>query len=314
MAYCFKLDEKPQTGLRRIAREQAARAIRRLAGDTGGEATIHESRKAFKRLRALFKLTRAGLGKSTYEREHGTIRDIARSLSGARDFEVMPNTLAAIAAQTPDIDAAAVASVQRAIAAEHAKHTQTTAREKLLHDAIGCLEAARERYRALKLANNDFELLAQGAGKGLKMLRQQHDRAVESCVDNDYHDWRKSAQLHWRQMRLLEQSWPEMIAARIKAAKALADVLGHDHDLAVLAAFVGKLPTSDLKKSGRRALLTRVCERQQELRTEARAYAGLLIADDPVGFVSKLSAYQSARSKITRLEAPLCTIGMETAD
>ena len=306
LAFRFALKETPQAGLRRIACEQATKILARLAAEGEHETTVHESRKALKRLKALLKLVRGGLAKQTYEREYGVVRDVARSLSGARDLEVMPLTLAALGAGGARREA--VDQVLAAIERGRAKGTIGAGQRDEFASAISELEAARARYAKLRLRENSFTVLEQGTARGLRTLRQQFDRAVASGEDEDYHDWRKSAQLHWRHLRLLSENWPAMMAARITATKSLAAVLGHDHDLAVLANFLKTVQTSNLKAGRRKALLGDIRERQLGLRAEARAWAGLLVIDTPARFAANLRAYRAARIEFDQLQTPHCDL------
>ncbi len=66
-----------------------------------GEQTVHETRKALKRLRALLALLRPELGHRRYARENAALRDCARRLAGARDAEVMVGTLDALVRRHP---------------------------------------------------------------------------------------------------------------------------------------------------------------------------------------------------------------------
>ena len=304
MAYRFALQETPQAGLRRIAHEQATKIIARLAVERETETTVHESRKALKRLKALFKLVRSGLAEQTYAREYGVVRDVSRSLSGARDLEVMPLTLAALGAGSARREA--VDQVLAAIERAREKGASGARRREKFSSAMSELEAARARYPKMRLRENSFTVLEQGSARGLRTLRRQFDRALASGEDDDYHDWRKSAQLHWRHLRLLSDNWPAMMAARITATKSLAAVLGHDHDLSVLANFLKTMPTSDLKVRRRKALLGDIRERQLGLRAEARACAGLLVIDTPARFAARLRAYHAARSGFDQLRTPHC--------
>lgn len=308
MSFILKSGETAQTGLRRMADEQASKVLACMTADRGGEETIHESRKALKRLKSLFKLVRCGLDKPLYRQEYSTIRDIGRSLSSVRDFEVMPKTLALLAATTKAADPETIARLYKIMARAHAKCSDQSDRTEMLAGAIAALETARHRYRSLEMRVDAFAILADGAAAGLKTLRRQHTTALKSGDDEDYHEWRKSAQLHWRHLKLLSNIWPELMAARLKATKALATVLGHDHDLTVLANFVATVPSSSLKAARRKALLAAIRDRQLELRAEARAYASLLVADKPDVFADRLKSYHAARALISQLVSPMCSI------
>lgn len=81
--------------MRRIARGQIDLAVELLESADGCELdeAIHESRKAFKRVRALVCLARDALGDETYRRENETFRDAGRALASVRDARVMVDTL-----------------------------------------------------------------------------------------------------------------------------------------------------------------------------------------------------------------------------
>ncbi|MFY0615358.1 MAG: CHAD domain-containing protein [Hyphomicrobiaceae bacterium] len=299
MPYRFALSETPQDGLRRIAREQVRRTIARLAAETGDASTVHEMRKSLKRLKALLKLVRSGLPKQIYAREYAVVRDIARSLSGARDLDVMPVTLAALATSRDASDL-----VRSAIARAQAQQMPDSDRQAHIATAARHLKAASARYGKLRLSNDTFTVLEQGAARGLQLLRRQHDLAVASGEDEAYHDWRKSAQLHWRHLRLLSATWPVLMEERTRATKCLAAVLGHDHDLSVLASFIRSASIPRLRSADRKTILSDIEDRQQALRAEARACAGLLVIDTPKRFAAHLRAYHAAHREFTDLRRP----------
>lgn len=309
----FQIDEAPQAGLRRIADRQAVKILARLETDNGGIETIHESRKALKRLKALFKLARPALAAADYKREYRVVRDVGRSLSGARDLEVMPLTLAALStvlteqSGTDSADAvkAVEAAISRAASAVASGDDGSDARTLAIQSAAATIKSARRRWSRLQLADDSFEALAVGAAGGLVELRAQHEHAVESGEDEAYHDWRKSAQLHWRHLRLLTDLWPGLLSARLAATKALADVLGHDHDLSILAGFIHEIPSRRLKAASRRQLLAAIEARQDDLRQEARAYAELIVHEKPQQFAERLSAYRAARVSLAQLSSPM---------
>ena len=62
MSFRFKLDEDVERGARRIALEQVERAETSLANDDVPPESIHAVRKSLKRVRALLRLVRSGLG------------------------------------------------------------------------------------------------------------------------------------------------------------------------------------------------------------------------------------------------------------
>ena len=82
-------------GVRRIARDQLDMSIERLEGHTDEDlgTAVHETRKSLKRMRATVRLARDELGDEAYRRENIAFRDAARRLGGARDSQVLLETL-----------------------------------------------------------------------------------------------------------------------------------------------------------------------------------------------------------------------------
>jgi CHAD domain-containing protein len=87
--------ETPASGLERIALAQLDLAIELLRGEAAvaPDETVHETRKALKRLRALLRLLESELGRKRAADEQAVLRDAATRLAGARDAEVMVRTL-----------------------------------------------------------------------------------------------------------------------------------------------------------------------------------------------------------------------------
>jgi hypothetical protein len=88
--------ERPPEGLRRIALGQLDLVLELLEGEIDRMAaarTVHETRKALKRLRALVRLIKDELPEGEFERENVILRNAGRRLAGARDGEVMVSTL-----------------------------------------------------------------------------------------------------------------------------------------------------------------------------------------------------------------------------
>jgi len=94
MAFRLKPDESVAKGIRRLARNQIDKALDGLTGlsEAEPEEVVHDARKRFKRVRALLRLARCGLGRSLYDREDNRFRDAGRPLSEVRDAGVLVET------------------------------------------------------------------------------------------------------------------------------------------------------------------------------------------------------------------------------
>src|SRR3954462_5722584 len=94
MAYRLDLAAALSATLRTVARDQLEAAADGLeqAGDDPVEA-VHDARKRLKKTRSLLRLTRPGLRRRDYGGDNPALRDAGRAVSGARDADVMVETV-----------------------------------------------------------------------------------------------------------------------------------------------------------------------------------------------------------------------------
>ncbi len=299
MKYCLKLGQSFEKGMRRIAFAQIDLAAKHLGKDRGIISGVHDARKSLKRIRALLDLAEPALAKPDYRREDRRFRDLGRTLSGARDIAVMLQQLDALAVRG-EIDAAgrfpfALRSWLLAKADEATAEHDNERRE----EAIAGLTKAREAIAGLAVSDRNFDAVARGFARSYAKGADAFSRAYDKRADASlFHDWRKHVQRHWRQCQLLRAAWPEALEARIALAGELSEIIGEDHDLAVLAAFA-RQNRAILGPPEELAAFAKACSRRQRtLRLMASPRGARLYALRPKTMAKMLAAYWKCARKI----------------
>lgn len=284
MAFRFKLREPLVKGVRRIAAEQLANAAARLQGDSDPESGVHEARKSLKRTRALLRLVRPGLGETQYRKSNDRLRDIARMLSAARDRDVVRAHLARLKTAKPLIAkaagrlSAALAEGPGSRAPDNGAGPRAPARS--MAEALVEIDAVRGDLAELGLHPASFETIVAGLTKSHRSGCKALALALANPDEEEaLHDLRKAAQAYWRQMILVQQAWPEVCQARAAAAKHVADLLGQDHDVALLEGVLASPEAQCLTRAERGALLRYCTARHRALRIAALPKAQLLFAE-----------------------------------
>ena len=145
------------TGMRRMALGQldlTIEMVERIGEGGSPERSVHEARKALKRLRALMRLLEPELGEQVRERENDVLRAAGEALSAARDADVLLSTLDRLVEANPD-KLAGRSGVMRLRA--HLRDRRDRAWQAMLGDAAGRaltlseLRAARARVAAWQL-------------------------------------------------------------------------------------------------------------------------------------------------------------------
>jgi len=323
-------DERVGEGLRRMALGQLDVAIEAIEGRDGAlspQKRVHEARKALKRLRALLRLVRDELGNDAYARESAVVRETGRRLARARDAEVLLSTMDGLVKRHPKKlgrrrgvqRLRARLQIERDGAAELAL-SESAARAGALED----LRALRARVGAWQLADAGGLQAIEPAlqrlyGTGRRRMRRA-ERAG-GARGRRLHEWRKrvkdlryAAEMLQRsdqqgagrlrdrvagktdkRARKRSNAKEEFIGETARRADALGELLGEEHDLAVLAERV-RGEAKATRASGasgpgtRRALLGLIAKRRRRLRKRALRDGRRLYARKPKRFVRRVRA------------------------
>jgi CHAD domain-containing protein len=273
--------------LRGTARGQIDGALGALAAaEAEPEDAVHDLRKRMKKLRALLRLARPGLGE-TYKAETRAARDIARLFSGIRDAQVLPETVRGLAAETGDDGLAPLADWA-------ARHRAATLADIPLPGRIAearpRLEAARARVPGWTVAGGDRAVIREGLKQDYKRARKAWGKAAAHPDDPaQLHEWRKRMKSHRHHCRLLAGLRPEMMAARVEALHELTDALGADHDLAVLRALLDGDAARELPAATRRRAADLAREKGAALRERAFALAPRVLEEKPGALADRIA-------------------------
>lgn len=271
MGYRFRRGEAPFDGVRRIACEQYDRALDAL---TAGAPDVHDARKSCKKLRALLRLARPGLSDEIYRRENAAIRDTAREIAGLRDAEALLEAFDALVGHSGDAGAD-VTSLRRRLAAAERDAAPGAAAIRAAEEA---LRAGRMRVADWVPATGGDEVaaLCKGLARTYRSGRECLADARRTPTTEALHEWRKQVKYHWYHVRLLAPIDPDTLGPRRAALKTLSDLLGDDHDLAMLDPVLAALPAAELG-----ALPRALAARRETLQASAFELGGTLYAERP---------------------------------
>lgn len=293
MAYRLKRSESIGEGVRRIAREQLEQGIADLtAGKLERHEAVHQVRKRLKKLRGLIRLVRPALGEQ-YATLNAAYRDAGRELSAVRDAQTMLETLDSLRETYGDqLENSVFETARRGLA----ERRQRIADEQLdldqhLRELTEWLGTQRDAAGDWDVGEQSSKHLFDGLAKTYGRARDALDAAADEPTMESLHEWRKRAKYHWYHMRLLRNVWREEIQARVVASDKLSDLLGDDHDLALLC---GLLRESDEPFGGDenvQVLVAVANRRRKELQQEAFPLGRRLFAEKTRAFGRRLRTY-----------------------
>jgi hypothetical protein len=315
-------NERPGEGLKRVALGQLDLAIDQLVGGPPDSAAVHETRKALKRLRALVRLLEGSLGTGVLSVERETLRDVGRRLAAARDAEVLLGSFEDLLERGPRKLARRRGVEQLR---QRLEQERDSAQARLAGDAVtrmqvlGELHAMRARVPGWPLPDDaGLEQLEAGVQRIYRQGRRRHRHAAKARgADRGraLHEWRKRVKDLRYVAEMLERGQPRGGRERRRArarrkqleraqrrlhriatrADDLGEVLGSEHDLAVLAERIDS--AAELRRGSARRLRMLIRRRRRELRRQALREGERLYGRKPRRFVRRVrGAYAPPRS------------------
>ena len=317
-------EERLAAGLRRMAIAQAELAIVELdqAVPSSIGRSVHETRKAIKRLRTIVRLLEGELGPDACAREQATLRAAAEVLAGARDGEVKLQTLEALIALHPKALAGKrqIRRLREHLVIERDRAERLALLPAARAEAANELRAFRARAGAWHLEDRPgIGPVEEGLRRIYREGRRRRGRAAKGRGGRMHamHQWRKrvkdlrySAEIlertelsrrgsRSRQARAKsEAAWLHSLAGR---ADRLAEVLGDEHDLAVLGEWIGaEGKRAGLRPKTRRQLRKLISKRRAELRRRALREGKRLYRRRPGEFMARVGrAFERTAPKLS---------------
>jgi CHAD domain-containing protein len=299
--YRIKRSEAPTEAITRIAYGRIDHALERLQQIEEEEVgpAVHEARKDIKKVRSVLRLVRDPLGKNVYRRQNSRLRKAARALSGSRDAEAKVETLDALEERFGDAPPDGFAVLRAALEEERdalvaAEGDADSDLRRAAGRTVTELTAAREAVRGWDFTSSGWKLMSPGLKRSYRRGRSRFHDVLADPSPAKVHEWRKRVKDHWYHLRLLRNSWREVLEDMGDQAHQLADLLGDHHDLTVLADDARKRPELATDAEQLTAVMETIGARQEELLDAAVPIGERCYAEPPNAFVKRMRTYWRA--------------------
>jgi CHAD domain-containing protein len=284
MPFRFKKSESPAKAVRRVCRERVGAALGRLR-KPDSPAAVHGVRKEIKKLRALFRLVRAEIGRGVYRKGAKALREAAGSLTAPRDARVMLKAFKKLAG----CDARKFAGIENALRKNCSREARRFRKKDSAAAAGRILRKTGRRVGELKIKAGGWAAIEPGLKESHRRGREAFRLACKKPTPENFHDWRKHVKDLWHYFCLLYPAWPAEARAFSDELELLAAHLGEDHDLFLLHQFAAEHRAG---RAGEAEALGRLIEsRQKQLRAAALELGSRLYADAPAVICRRLEKH-----------------------
>lgn len=261
---------------------------------------VHEARKTIKRMRALARLLREQLGEQEFKRVNASLREAGRRLAGARDADVRLATLQELIERHPHALASSEGSssteekhegiglLEQQLQRERSRDSQPPAD---IDNVLADIAAMRDQLARWSLVDTDFDTLAPGLRRIYREGRHRYARCAraQGRDEQDVHDWRKRVKSLYYALDMLGAKKVKGARRATRRANRLGDLLGSEHDLWMLAAYVEEHPQAFGADTVAVAELLELIEhRRRRLRKRALALGARLYRRKPAQFTRRI--------------------------
>ena len=286
MPFSLKSGKPIRGRLRQIVRRQLRGSEKRLR--EGGDAAVHEARKAVKKVRAIGRL----LHRADFDaplKDKRRLQAIGRVLSTRRDSDAVIETFDRLRRRFPRrLSAQANTLIRRRLVRARTRIEEVALDHRSAERVADALRAVRRSAGRWRLPGIEPEDLPHLLKASYRDNRTAMTRAQETTRGLDLHRWRKRVKALWYQMRLLESLAPGL-RAEIQRLSQLEAWLGDHHNLSVLRSTLADDPEMRRQAPAALSAITAMStDVQKALRGKALALGGTLFGPQPKEFVRGL--------------------------
>ncbi|WP_430810664.1 MULTISPECIES: CHAD domain-containing protein [unclassified Carboxylicivirga] len=292
--YRFAIDneEELQDGVTRVLREQFTFIEHLTTIPDNIDITVHEIRKALKRIRAILRLVRWDIGEELYQEENMRYRDLARQLSSLRDYHVIITYLA----ENFEADELKIPETVFIRIVEYLNTRKEAELKRLIDNQT--LETIQEQMILSKQGLEEYptnflgpHTIRQGVTNSYNQCLNKISEAQLKLDDHPLHELRKCVKYLLNQMILIREVWPEFFKHYASSLKQASDLLGDDHNIAETIQIISKLPLAVVSAADKESLIKSLEAEREHIHREIWPLLGKLFTEDAKSFVKRITSY-----------------------
>jgi CHAD domain-containing protein len=280
----LRAEEPLRAGLLRIVDTLVQYAVGRIERPTDDRAKdVHLVRTSIKQLRAILRLVRPAIGCAFFERENAHLRKAAQRLAFARDTDVARQTLAEL---SDEVGRDTLTTMARGF---EKQATTPADLDITMSDVARDLEQVRRCIARLRVPGDDWQTIEPGLVAVYRRGRKRMNSAFAAGDDEAFHKWRIFVKHLYYELQFLESVSPKRLGKMIARLKKLQDLIGANHDVAMLKSLLQKTPD----RFGGAETVARVVDclatKSRRLRCASEPLGTTIFCKKPRRFTRKLS-------------------------
>ncbi|WP_185968828.1 CHAD domain-containing protein [Carboxylicivirga sp. M1479] len=290
--YAIDNEEELKEGLTRVLIEQYAFIIDQITIPLNIDSTVHQIRKALKRIRAVLRLVRWDIGEELYQSENMRYRDLARQISKLRDYHVIISYLADIfEAEELQIPESQFIQLMSHLNGEKEIELKRLVNEQTLETLKDQMELAIKDVQSYPFDFLGPHTIRQGVTNAYSQCLNKMTKTQLKLGDQPLHELRKRVKYLLNQMNLIREVWPDFFTTYSTSLKRASDLLGDDHNRAEAINAINELPSRIISNEDKTSLTADFTQEREHIHRELWPLLGKLFTEDTKSFVKRITSY-----------------------
>lgn len=294
MSYRIYKNTPPEQNIRRLLNEKISKCISIIDNKYyDKDEEIHDLRKNFKMIRGMLRLIRDDIGETKFKKYNRLFRDMGRRLAPLRDGQVYINTL--IKLQKKYKEELSIEEMDKLVFWFRdnylLKYQQFVEEGKTIQQVKEVLVQTHPALMDLHLKEDGFGSFREGLKRVYKRGKKAKALAMINPTTKNLHEWRKRVKYLWYHNRLLREAWPKLMKASVNVLDKLSDVLGEDHDYAILHEFMLKHPELLSDEKIREQLFIAIEKERKGFFNTVKPLGEIIYVEKPAAYVSRVKTY-----------------------
>ena len=293
----LKRKDSVPAAVERVVRKRIASALQIIYGKPEAlieDAAVHKARNQLKRSRGVLRLVREDLGRKRFARANRRLRDASRPLSDLRDATVLIDTWDDLC-NKESIHSGSLEHIRVALEGRRRRVRKRVMKDRGMRKVmVKRLRRASGSIARWSHTHHGWNTIAAGLRRTYRRGRAAMEAAVQDSSDAAFHESRKRAKDLLYAAEFIVNVRPESIQPIIDDAHAFTDLLGDDHDFAVLQDVIDKELELRLSAAQRSRIKRLVSRRRRNMQQHACELGRRLYAPTEATFVTRIHEYWKA--------------------
>jgi len=228
-----------ETEIRRLLLAYHQRMLAFLQAKRNADEAVHQSRLCIKRIRAIHRLVRSGIGETAFVQQQAFYRQLTMSLGSLRDKTACIETLSGlISNRKSPVTNKLIRKYVAAIRKQRDEMMRTAIDKALFHDMVHTIKQHDVWVNQMSLDGADHEIIFKGMRKMYRQAAGIAGKLRLAPTDIEFHQFRKKVKYLGYALETLQELHPAMISYQVAELSALGRLLGKYHDLVLVLAAV----------------------------------------------------------------------------